>query len=319
MTSQHEQFVPAACDRDIVQISIVVPAYNMGSLLADTLTSVFAQTDPAEEVIVVNNGSTDNTDEIVAPFLDRIHYHTIMPNAGVSRARNAGADRATGNWLLFLDGDDRLFPGALGALRDRAAQGGAGLVYGRVEQLDTTTEQRRERTYPGLELDPPGPARKNFWRSLIPSPGAAIIHRRVHDIVGGFTKPWQPTEDRDYWIKCGMTTRFAFCDAMVLEKLYRPSSMRVFSDQAVFWGMKVQFEFLEWCRDRGLATDFLETTDAAIVAHALRRAVDNEDAPVIRQILDYAGTRNLTTPLWPRLKSWWILAQSRRHESEATR
>lgn len=284
------------------RISVIIPAYNMESYLRDTVDSVLQQTRPAHEIIVVNNGSADGTARVMESYQDKIRTVTLMPNRGVSAARNAGANVTTGDWFLFLDGDDRLFPKALEAYAGAIAKTDAGLIYGRVEQLDIVTGERRERTCVECAGDPPHPAKRNFWRSLIPSPGAAIVRRDVHEKIGGYEKPWQPTEDRDYWLKCGVTTRFEFCDAFVLEKLYRPNSARLFSDKAVFWGMKVQFEFIEWCRKRSIDPSFLQTTPTDIGVHSLKRAMRNHDAQTIRQILDYLSPLGIRLPPKIRLR-----------------
>lgn len=299
----HTIFRPEPVAPDEIRISIIIPAYNMGRLLIDTLESVFRQTTAPHEVIVINNGSTDDTESLIQPYCNRIDYILLNPNQGVSKARNAGATLATGNWFMFLDGDDRLFPGAVEALRQAAAKGGAGVVVGRVEQLDINTGLRRERSFKGIAGEPPEPARRNFWRSLIASPGAAVFHREVHARVGGFMKPWQPTEDRDYYLRTGMTTPFAFCDEFVLEKLYRADSMRRYTDIAVFWGLKVHFEFLDWCRVRALDTGFLETDSLAIIRHGLQRACENYDQEVIEKILDYARSRDVYVPFSLRLQA----------------
>lgn len=90
-------------------VSIIIPAYNLAPYLAETLTSLFAQTYHDFEAIVINDGSTDNTDEVLAPFLDRIVY-IKQPNRGVMAARNAGLQRARGRYIALLDGDDLWLP-----------------------------------------------------------------------------------------------------------------------------------------------------------------------------------------------------------------
>lgn len=89
----------------IPAVSIIIPAYNLAPYLAETLSSVFAQTYQNFEAIVINDGSTDDTDEALAPFRDRIVY-LKQPNGGVMKARNAGLRVARGQYIATLDGDD---------------------------------------------------------------------------------------------------------------------------------------------------------------------------------------------------------------------
>ena len=85
-------------------ISLVIPAYNNAHELPATLESVFAQDRKDIEVIVVNDGSTDNTDEFIVPYLDRIKY-IKQDNGGAPKARNRGFAESKGDYVMFLDAD----------------------------------------------------------------------------------------------------------------------------------------------------------------------------------------------------------------------
>lgn len=98
-------------NRDEIQfaISVVIPAYNAGRYLGRTIDSVLAQTFGAQEIIVVDDGSTDNTAEVVARYESGVKY-IRQDNAGASVARNTGIEAATGEWIAFLDADDEWLP-----------------------------------------------------------------------------------------------------------------------------------------------------------------------------------------------------------------
>jgi glycosyltransferase involved in cell wall biosynthesis len=89
-------------------VSIIIPAYNSGQYLAETINSALAQTWGNKEIIVVDNGSTDNTAEIIKGFGSRILPISIQQNKGASAARNAGLQVAKGDYIQFLDADDLL-------------------------------------------------------------------------------------------------------------------------------------------------------------------------------------------------------------------
>jgi glycosyltransferase involved in cell wall biosynthesis len=91
------------------RFSVIIPAYNSAATLARAIESVRAQTWPAHEIIVVDDGSSDDTASVAESFGDAIRL-IRQPNSGVAAARNAGARLATGDWLAFLDADDWYAP-----------------------------------------------------------------------------------------------------------------------------------------------------------------------------------------------------------------
>lgn len=94
------------------RFSVIIPAFNAAATLARAIDSVRAQTWPAHEIIVVDDGSTDATAEVAARFGEAVRL-IRQPNRGVSVARNAGAAAARGDWLAFLDADDWYAPDRL--------------------------------------------------------------------------------------------------------------------------------------------------------------------------------------------------------------
>lgn len=90
-------------------VSVIIPCFNQGEYLSDAINSVIKQTYKSIEIIVVNDGSIDNTDERAALFGESIHYYKTE-NQGVSKARNFGLSKASGDYIQFLDADDILLP-----------------------------------------------------------------------------------------------------------------------------------------------------------------------------------------------------------------
>jgi glycosyltransferase involved in cell wall biosynthesis len=93
-----------------MRISVVIPLYNKRNAINDTLESVFKQTFQPEEIIVVNDGSTDGSEKIVEALSHPLIKIIDQPNKGVSTARNIGIGEATGEWIAFLDADDIWMP-----------------------------------------------------------------------------------------------------------------------------------------------------------------------------------------------------------------
>jgi glycosyltransferase involved in cell wall biosynthesis len=90
-------------------VSVVIPTYNRALFVSEAIDSVLAQTFTDYEIIVVDDGSTDNTQEVLKRYENWIKY-IYQENSGVSAARNAGINSSTGFWLAFLDSDDKWMP-----------------------------------------------------------------------------------------------------------------------------------------------------------------------------------------------------------------
>lgn len=95
------------------RFSVVIPVYNNAATVGRAVESVLTQCWPAYEILVVDDGSTDETSRVIEEFGHRIRYLKRSRNAGVSAARNFGAQHATGDWLAFLDADDWYFDSRL--------------------------------------------------------------------------------------------------------------------------------------------------------------------------------------------------------------
>ncbi len=96
------------------KISIIMPTYNRADLLHRSIHSILNQTFSDFELIIINDGSIDNTDDVISGFQDkRIKYEKFTINRGVNSARNRGLDLSRGEYVMFLDSDDELLPNAL--------------------------------------------------------------------------------------------------------------------------------------------------------------------------------------------------------------
>jgi len=108
-----------------VNVSIIIPTYNRAEYIGKAIESVLAQTYKDYEIIIVDDGSIDNTKQVLEPYMNRIRY-ICQGNGGVSAARNTGIKAAKGKWIAFLDSDDRWLPHKLACqmefIRDTTAK-----------------------------------------------------------------------------------------------------------------------------------------------------------------------------------------------------
>lgn len=147
---------------DIPRLSVLVPAWNAAATIERTLDSVLEERQVALECIVIDDGSTDGTREVVGAVAERdprVVLESLPANVGVSEARNRGLELARGEWLTFVDADDRLLPGAVAALMRPTQSPGVLAVIGQRIWSDG------ERTWIRPEYDKPDirvPGRKSI-------------------------------------------------------------------------------------------------------------------------------------------------------------
>ncbi len=190
-------------------ISVIIPTYNYGRFLSEAVDSALVQSYPALEIIVVDDGSTDDTPRIVSAYGDRIC--TIrQDNQGVGAARNAGMAAARGEYIAFLDSDDIWKPEKLE--REIAlfeADPGLGLVHCGAESFDNAGK-----TLSILMSGMEGwvaPELLRLDREVITAPGSAtLVPKRVADEIGGFDPRLQPSEDWDFCYRIAVRYRVGF-------------------------------------------------------------------------------------------------------------
>lgn len=125
--------------QDYGLVSIITPSYNTARFIADTICSVKAQTYPHWEMIIVDDCSSDNTDEVVEPFLkrdERIKYVKNERNSGAAVSRNKALRMAQGKWIAFLDSDDLWMPDKLERQLAFMVENGYAFSYHEYEEMD---------------------------------------------------------------------------------------------------------------------------------------------------------------------------------------
>ncbi|RKE98106.1 glycosyltransferase family 2 protein [Ichthyenterobacterium magnum] len=194
------------------QISVVIPLYNKEKHIASTLMSVLAQTFKDYEVIIINDGSTDNSVKIVKSFSDqRIKLFTTK-NKGAAHARNYGIKKATSNFVALLDADDYWFPFYL------AKQNSLINKYPKQHVFSTAQKiYKYGRHYPctysvnfGLESDGVTNYFKSSTISSIIHSSSIVIHKDVFKNVGMFNQKIMSGQDTDLWIRIGLKYPIVF-------------------------------------------------------------------------------------------------------------
>lgn len=195
-------------------VSVIIPTHNRSQLVLRALASVFAQTCNAFEVIVVDDGSGDNTHALITASFPQVHY-MYQHQQGVSAARNTGIRNATGEWLAFLDSDDEWLPEKLTrqftALKE---QPGFKLIHS-----DEIWIRHGKRVNPMKKH-----AKQGGWifPKCLPlcaiSPSAVMVHRSVFEKVGLFDESLPACEDYDMWLRICSHYPVLYIDTPLIKK-----------------------------------------------------------------------------------------------------
>ena len=278
-----------------MNVSVVIACYNGAALIPEAIRSAQAQTVPPREIIVVDDGSTDASREVIAalPGVRLI----AQANAGVSAARNRGAQAAVGEWLLFLDQDDDLPPDALAIFeRTVAAHPGYSIYYGAIETERQGGRGWRISGSPGCEGPVPAAMRANLYRVQILAPGAMLIQAEVFRRAGGFDSRYDSVEDQDLYIRLGRLAEFKYCGAPVLRKRQHAANVSGNWRLTLMKGLACTLDHLVRLQQEGAAGALPAHACGKAVDLALRRASRYNDPAAVREVLEFARARNIRTP-----------------------
>jgi len=189
-------------------VTVVIPTFNRAALVARAIRSVLAQTCQDWELIVVDDDSTDGTEQAVRSFSDnRITYIRHNRNRRVSAARNTGIRCARGEYIAFLDSDDEWLPEKLEKELEvfRNSDPEVGLVYTGKMILDESGKLLNVRmpTQSGWVYE------AMLDRHFIGSPSRVTVKKQVLDRVGGFDETFVNCQDYDLWLRVARASKIA--------------------------------------------------------------------------------------------------------------
>ena len=178
-------------------VSVVIPCYNQADFLAESLESALSQTHRAMDIVVIDDGSVVDTAAVAAKYPG---VRCIsQPNRGLSAARNAGLRAACGDFVIFLDADDRLLPwAAVTGLASLECATTAAFAVGLERRIDTAGAPLPVRRRPALEGDAYASLVRRCW---IMPPGAVMFRHSMLEAIGGFDPALPCAEDYDVYLK----------------------------------------------------------------------------------------------------------------------
>jgi glycosyltransferase involved in cell wall biosynthesis len=181
-----------------VLVSVIIPNFNYGRFLETTLRSVFLQTHQNIEIIVVDDGSTDNSSAIYSKYSDRLQV-ILQENLGVSASRNIGITRAHGEFIAFLDADDCWKPSKIKNQILKQRETGADIVFSGVEICDENLSHIALSPTESLDCSIHAQYLENPTKAVIPlATSNALISTNLVQKVGFFDESLSISADWDF-------------------------------------------------------------------------------------------------------------------------
>ena len=194
-------------------LSVVIPSYNSAEWLPQTIDSILAQTFSDFEVVIVDDGSKDDTREVVGRYVaqtaGKVRY-LPQDNAGPSAARNNGVRAARGEWIAFLDADDWWDPGKLAAQLEVLRQHpDVSAIFTDVRMSRNGVETRNGVTAGMTSTGDPAQILELIVREVC-FPTTALVRKSALDEIGGFLTKYKGPEDIDLWLRLFVGRKFYF-------------------------------------------------------------------------------------------------------------
>lgn len=178
-------------------VSVIIPTFDRAWALKTAIDSVLAQTYTPIEIIVINDGSTDNTLDILAGYGNKIQV-LDQDNRGVSAARNLGIKHSRGQYIALLDSDDAWEPDKISCQISFFDQHPEALIC----QTEEIWIRNGRRVNPKVKhKKPSGMIFEPSLHLCLVSPSAVMIHKKLFELKGGFDENYPVCEDYDLWLR----------------------------------------------------------------------------------------------------------------------
>ena len=201
-------------------VAVVIPAFNVAPYIEATLKSVFAQSVPPDEIIVIDNNSKDQTVDIVKKFPVRFLEEK---KKGAGAARNCGIKAATSDWISFLDGDDQFYPEKIKKLKHTIEMNPDAVLIAHDEvegPLEGPFVEKKLHRY----FDANKPALPQLFERCFLSTCTVSVRRDVLEQVGGFNEAFILSQDYELWMRVVQKGKIVFIPETLALYLLRPQS-----------------------------------------------------------------------------------------------
>ena len=286
--------------------SIVIPTYNCAELLQRALKSIFSQSFQNFEIIIIDNSSTDHTQNVLNSYSDsRLNVLTVKNNGIIAYSRNKGIEKSKGDWIAFLDSDDVWKPGKLERVKESIDQNQNAILLCHDEWHIVNGKIKTRLKY--------GPETPDMYERLLfkgncLSTSAVCLRKDIALKSGGFSerKDFVTVEDYEYWIRLAEEGKFIFLNEVLGEW---HTHGRNYSDNVLIhteaYMAVVKFHLTSWIKDNKLSVREKNNKLSKFYTQAGRIVQKGKVFPSAVQYSWYAIKKN---PF--QLKAWLILILS---------
>ena len=263
-------------------VSVIIPTYNRAYCLGTSIESILSQTYDRFELLIVDDGSTDNTEELVASYSDpRIRYIRQSENGGQSKARNRGLSEAKYDLLAFHDSDDRWHEDKLEKMIPLFNKSEIGFAY---HKLRYDLGEGRSAILPDERIPLDKKSGRIFdqllFDNMIDMP-ALMLTREAYETVGDLDESLSCLEDYEYALRLSQHFDAGFCDEILLESTISMDGVSARS----FDYLLVSCELVARYKTDYLRTETLNHRLEVILTDAQRLGITDKIAPLLEKIM----------------------------------
>ncbi len=205
----------------MTRISFIMPTFNRSRYIAESIETILSQMSADDELVVVDDGSSDGTEAALGPYLGRLRY-VRQDNAGKSVALNRGMALTSGQYVWICDDDDLLLPGCVDLLVTTLETSGADMVFGRYTRFHDDQGNRMDMGtgyWPDLAS---GSAHRHILEDAFVMHNAALVRRDAYARLGPFDPEMLRSQDYEMFVRIALSCPIRYVDRMVFLQRKHP-------------------------------------------------------------------------------------------------
>jgi glycosyltransferase involved in cell wall biosynthesis len=220
-------------------VSVIIPTHNRVELLKNAVDSVLKQSYENFEIIIVNDCSSDDTEEYLKGLVDeRISFHTIIKSKGGNHARNTGIEMARGEFIAFLDDDDEWMPEKLEKQMKLFEDDSVGLAYTGSEVIYTFYDIK----YKNIPRNRGNLFKEVLIRNCIGTTSSVVVRKSILEISGLFDEEIKMRQDQDLWIRVCRLCNVDVVEEPLIRYFFRKDANQISLDLEKYWETVERFD-----------------------------------------------------------------------------